>query len=158
MSGCYVGAQALIQENYPQAVFSPCSAHILNLCGVHAAESNDVVKTFFWNIQKLYNLFSSSPSRWKILQEIAQISLRIKSFQGDLKCIREAWHVILEESKLVAGALGINEQFQEKQQRIRKAFYDENRDNECEIQDNEAQQWRTLGGAKGGASPPNNIY
>ena len=229
MSGCYKGAQALIQEKNPQAVFSPCSAHTLNLCGVHAAESNDVVKAFFGNIQKLYNLFSSSPSRWKILQEIAQISLHrlsvtrwsarieavkplvkrpreilealnslkehdlpghlcndvdtlskwlssfeytllisfwfkvlqaindvslllqsseitideelqlIKSLQDDLKRIREGWHVILEESKLVAGVLGLKEQFQEKRQRIRKAFYDENRDNECEIQDNEAQ-------------------
>ena len=63
----------------------------------------------------------------------------IKSLQDDLKRIREAWHVILEESKLVAGTLGLNEQFQEKRQRIRKEFYDENRDNECEIQDNEAQ-------------------
>ena len=40
MSGCYKGAQALIQEKNPQAVFSPCSAHTLNLCGIHAAESN----------------------------------------------------------------------------------------------------------------------
>ena len=53
MSGCYKGAQALIQEKNPQAVFSPCSAHTLNLCEVHAAVSNDVVKTFFGNIQKL---------------------------------------------------------------------------------------------------------
>ena len=218
MSGCYKGTQALIQEKNPQAVFSPCSAHTINLCGVHAAESNDVVRTFFGNIEKLYNLFSSSPSRWKILQEIAQILLHklsvarwsarieavkplakrpreilealnslkehdlpayylcndvdtlskwlspfectllvsfwfkvlqavndvslllqgsaitidkelqlIKSLQDDLKRIREAWRVILEESKLVACALGLNEQFQEKRQRIRKAFYDENR-------------------------------
>ena len=65
----------------------------------------------------------------------------IKSLQDDLKRIREAWHVILEESKLVAGPLGLNEQFQERRQRIRKAFYDEKRDIdiECEIQDNEAQ-------------------
>ena len=53
MSGCYKGAQAFMQEKNPQAVFSPCSAHTLNLCEVHAAESNDVVKTFFGNIQKL---------------------------------------------------------------------------------------------------------
>jgi hypothetical protein len=212
MSGCYKGAQALIREKNPQAVFSPCSAHTLNLCGVHAAESNNVVKKFFGNIQKLYNLFSSSPSRWKILQEIAHISLHklsvtrwsarieavkplakkpreilealdslkehdlppdlcndvdtlrewlssfeytllvsfwfkvlqaindvslllqgsgitideelhlIKSLQDDLKRIREGWNVILEESKLVAGALGLTEQFQEKRRRIRKAF------------------------------------
>ena len=36
-------------------------------------------------------------------------------------------------------ALGLKKQFQGKRQRIRKAFYDKNRDNECEIQDNEAQ-------------------
>ena len=232
MSGCYKGAQALIQEKNPQAVFSPCSAHTLNLCGVHAAESNGVVKTFFGNIQKLYNLFSSSPSRWKILQEIAHISLHklsvtrwsarieavkplakrpreilkalnclkehdlpahlcndvdtlskwlssfeytllvsfwfkvlqsindvslllqdsaitideelhlIKSLRDDLKRIREAWHVILEESKLVACALGLNEQFQEKRRRIRKTFHDEKRDNECEIQGNNEAQFR----------------
>ena len=75
MSGCYKGARALIREKSPQAVFSPCSAHTLNLCGVHAAESNDVVKKCFGNVQKLYNLFSSGPSRWKILNEIAHISL-----------------------------------------------------------------------------------
>jgi hypothetical protein len=228
MSGCYKGAQALIREKNPQAVFSPCSAHTLNLCGVHAAESNNVVKKFFGNIQKLYNLFSSSPSRWKILQEIAHISLHklsvtrwsarieavkplakkpreilealdslkehdlppdlcndvdtlrewlssfeytllvsfwfkvlqaindvslllqgsgitideelhlIKSLQDDLKRIREGWNVILEESKLVAGTLGLTEQFQDKRRRIRKAFYDENRDNEWEVQNNEA--------------------
>ena len=95
-------------------------------------------------------------SYWfKVLQAINDVSLLlqgsaitideelhlIKSLQNDLKRIREAWHVILEESKLVASALGVNEQFQGKRQRIRKAFYDENRDidNECEIQDNEAQ-------------------
>ncbi len=226
MSGCYKGAQALIREKNPQPVFSPCSAHTLNLCGVHAAESNNVVKKFFGNIQKLYNLFSSSPSRWEILQEIAHISLHklsvtrwsaiieavkpqakkpreilealdslkehdlppdlcndvdtlrewlssfeytllvsfwfkvlqaindvslllqgsgitideelhlIKSLQDDLKHIREGWNVILEESKL--GALGLTEQFQEKRRRIHKAFYDENRDNEWEVQNNEA--------------------
>uniref|UniRef100_A0A1X7V161 DUF4371 domain-containing protein n=1 Tax=Amphimedon queenslandica TaxID=400682 RepID=A0A1X7V161_AMPQE len=47
----------------------------LNLCGVHAAASSMEVKCFFGNIQKLYNLFSSSPARWKILQETAHLSL-----------------------------------------------------------------------------------
>ena len=47
----------------------------LNHCGVHAAESSVVVKSFFGNIQRLYTLFSSSPSRWKILQEAAGVSL-----------------------------------------------------------------------------------
>ena len=75
MAGVYNGAQAAILEKNPQALFSPCSAHSLNLCGVHGAESSAVVKSFFGNIQRLYTLFSSSPSRWKILQEAAGVSL-----------------------------------------------------------------------------------
>ena len=75
MTGIYRGAQAIILEKNPQAIFSPCSAHSLNLCGVHAAESSVVMKSFFGNVQKLYNLFSGSPARWKVLQEIAQLSL-----------------------------------------------------------------------------------
>ena len=66
----------LFWRKNPQALFSPCSAHSLNLCGVHAVESSAVLKSFFGNIQRLYSLFSSSPSRWKILQEAAGVSLR----------------------------------------------------------------------------------
>lgn len=62
MAGIYRGAQAIILEKNPQAIFSPCSAHSLNLCGVHAVESCLEVKNFMGNIQKLYNLFSSSPA------------------------------------------------------------------------------------------------
>ena len=46
---------------------------------------------------------------FKVLQLLLSIDEElhlIKSVQDHLKRIREAWHVILEESKLVAGALG----------------------------------------------------
>ncbi|XP_065903748.1 zinc finger MYM-type protein 1-like [Dysidea avara] len=75
MSGIYKGVQALILQKNPQAIYLPCSAHSLNLCGVHAAESSTDVKCFFENIQKLYNLFSGSASRWKVLQDKTSISL-----------------------------------------------------------------------------------
>lgn len=75
MAGLYKGAQAIICKSNPQAIFSPCSAHSLNLCGVNAVESSVEVKIFFGNVQQLYNLFSRSPARWKILQETAQTSL-----------------------------------------------------------------------------------
>jgi len=75
MAGIYNGVQALIMQKNPQAVYLPCCAHSLNLCGVHAVESSTVVKSFFGNIQKLYNFFSSSPSRWKVLQDNTGISL-----------------------------------------------------------------------------------
>lgn len=79
MSGIYKGAQACILQRNPQAIFSRCSAHTLNLCGVHSAESCTEVQSFFGNIQKLYNLFSAAPSRWKILQETAHFSLHTLS-------------------------------------------------------------------------------
>ena len=46
MAGQYKGVQATILEKNPQAVFSPCSTHSLNLCGVHAAESS--VEALLW--------------------------------------------------------------------------------------------------------------
>jgi len=67
-SNIYNGVQA--QKN-PQAVYLPCSAHSLNLREFHAVESSTVVKSFFW---KYYNLFSSSASRWKVLQDNTSIS------------------------------------------------------------------------------------
>ena len=50
MAGIYRGAQAIILERNPQEMFSPSSAHSLNLCGVHAAESSPEVKSFFGEI------------------------------------------------------------------------------------------------------------
>ena len=67
MSGSYKGAQAIIMKNNPLAIFSLCGCHSLNLCGVHSAECCPQVITFFGVVQKLYNLFSSSPQRWEIL-------------------------------------------------------------------------------------------
>ncbi|XP_065679785.1 zinc finger MYM-type protein 1-like [Hydra vulgaris] len=70
MAGIYNGVQALIRQNNPQAIFIPCSPHSLNLCAVHAIESSVPAKSYFGNIQKLYNLFSSSPrTRKKIIPD-----------------------------------------------------------------------------------------
>ena len=68
MSGKNIGAQACILKENPLAVFSPCGCHSLNLTGSHAAECVKEAVTFFGIVQKLYNLFSSSPQRWEILQ------------------------------------------------------------------------------------------
>ena len=38
MLGKYNGAQAIIKEQCPNAIFSPCSCHTLNLCGNDTAE------------------------------------------------------------------------------------------------------------------------
>ena len=75
MSGSYKGAQAIILKDNPFAMFSPCGCHSLNLCGVHSAECCAQVITFFGVVQKLYNLFSSSPQRWQILTSSIGCSL-----------------------------------------------------------------------------------
>ena len=45
MSGVYEGVQAIILQKNPQALYMPCSAHNLNLAGVHSVESSVEVKT-----------------------------------------------------------------------------------------------------------------
>ena len=80
MAGKYKGAQACIQKYNNLAVFSPCACHSLNLCGTHAAECCEEVQTFFGTIQKFYNIFSSSPARWDILQKNIGCSLYSLSY------------------------------------------------------------------------------
>lgn len=75
MSGKFQGVKTRILEENAQAYFSPCSAHMLNLCGTHAMETSVDVKTYFGNVQKLYKVFALSPARWKILQPNVNISL-----------------------------------------------------------------------------------
>jgi len=79
MSGAYKGVQARILEINPLAIFSPCACHSLNLCGVHSAECCPEVIKFFGFVQKLYNIFSSSPQRWEILKQNTKCSLHSTS-------------------------------------------------------------------------------
>ncbi|XP_065639642.1 uncharacterized protein LOC136072365 [Hydra vulgaris] len=75
MSGVYKGVQAIILQRNPQAFYMPCNTHNLNLAGVHSLESSVERKNYFGRIQLLYNLFSGSPIRWKILTETTGLSL-----------------------------------------------------------------------------------
>lgn len=79
MRGAYKGVQARILEDNNLALFSACACHSLNLCGEHAASSCREADTFFGVVQKLYNLFSSSPQRWEILQKKIGCSLNSTS-------------------------------------------------------------------------------
>lgn len=111
---------------------------------------NDVDTLIKWLKSFEYALLASF--LFKVLQAINDVSLLlqgfgitideelhlIKALQDDLKRIRESWNVILEESKLVAGSVGLNEHFQEKRRRIRRTFHNENLANEFEVQDDEA--------------------
>lgn len=81
MSGQYKGLQARIKEDNPLAEFTPCAAHSLNIVGTHAAESCFEAQEFFSvTVQNVYNFFSESPQRWKILQNFAESrKLHLKS-------------------------------------------------------------------------------
>lgn len=79
MSGKFKGVKTRILEENPQAYFTPCCAHTLNLCGTHAMETSIEIRSYFGNVEKLYNIFSASPARWKILQNKAGISLHSTS-------------------------------------------------------------------------------
>lgn len=50
MSGKFKGVKTRILKEIPQAYFSSCSAHSLNLCVVHAMETSVEVKTFFGTV------------------------------------------------------------------------------------------------------------
>ena len=67
MSGKYNGAQKHVTAINPLCMYSPCACHPLNLCGADSAEICTEAVTFFGMVQTVYNLFSCSPQRWKIL-------------------------------------------------------------------------------------------
>ena len=93
----------------PFATYSPCCAHSLNLCGVHAAESCLAVITFVGIVQKVFVIFSSSPKRWEILKKHLPCSLHgmsttrwsariacVKPFAEHLNCVRNAVEEVLQ--------------------------------------------------------------
>lgn len=75
MSGKYSGAQQHISSVNPLCLYSPCGCHSLNLCGADSASSCTEAITYFGMVQTIYNLFSSSPQRWQILQRNIACSL-----------------------------------------------------------------------------------
>ncbi|KAF0714077.1 zinc finger MYM-type protein 1-like, partial [Aphis craccivora] len=71
MSGKHGGLQAKLNEFLGEEIYAPyvhCAVHQLNLVLVHAAENNAnaSIKVFFATLQKIYNYFSKSHSRWKL--------------------------------------------------------------------------------------------
>lgn len=84
MAGKYSGLQARIKKINPLAEFIPCSAHSLNLVGVHAVESCTTVLKFFSLLQELYNFSSISTHRWQLLHE--SLTHTIKSCSSTRWC------------------------------------------------------------------------
>lgn len=97
MKGMYKGVQARLLNDNKFAVYSACACHSLNLCGEQAATSCREAETFFGVVQKLYNVFSSSPQRWEILQNKVGCSLHSTS--------KTRWSARVESVKPIAAHL-----------------------------------------------------
>ena len=61
--------QKRIIDINPKAFYTPCGCHNLNLVLCDLANSCPKATSFFGVVQRIYTLFSSSPKRWKILQD-----------------------------------------------------------------------------------------
>ncbi|XP_054267047.1 52 kDa repressor of the inhibitor of the protein kinase-like [Macrosteles quadrilineatus] len=76
MAGKYEGVQAHICQLNDLAKFIPCSAHSLNLVGVHAAEVSVLMMNFFGKVLEFFNFFSSSTIRWEALLDCVKTTLK----------------------------------------------------------------------------------
>jgi len=79
MSAKYNGVQSLIKEVYHRAVYVPCMAHPLNLCGVCAASSCTDATVFFAFVQNIYVFLSASTHRWNALKEVLEENTKLDS-------------------------------------------------------------------------------
>jgi len=76
MAGINNGVQSHILRVNKLATFVPCTAHNLNLVGVHAAEISPLMITFFGIVQNIYTFFSRSTSRWELLMKTIKTTLK----------------------------------------------------------------------------------
>ena len=68
MAGKYSGTAALIQQQYPLAVYTHCTAHVLNLCIVKAM-SIVSVRNMIGTLKDIYLFFHASPKRQQQLEQ-----------------------------------------------------------------------------------------
>ena len=109
MSGKYTGLQARIKEINALADFAPCAAHSLNLVGVEAVSVVMEMTAFFGTIQQIYNFFSASPHRWKILNERASLPFSLKtlsttrwsSHYESVRAVKVSYQKILDTLKYI---------------------------------------------------------
>lgn len=79
MAGKYSGLQTRIKEKCEFAIFVPCATHSLNLVGVQAVGCVLEAVAYFQFIQNLFNFFSGSTNRWKIMTECLGANKVLKS-------------------------------------------------------------------------------
>lgn len=110
MRGIYKGLQARIQRENPLADYVPCAGHGLNIIGSNAAKSCPEAVKFFDLTENLYNFFSKSPDRWKILQTVfSRTKITLKSLSATrwsaradaVDALVKSWQEIYEALKSI---------------------------------------------------------
>lgn len=72
MSGKNNGVQAINKNIFPHAHFVHCYAHQFNLIMERATQCNRNIKIFFANVQSFSTLFSRSPKRTAVLDQVVK--------------------------------------------------------------------------------------
>ncbi|KAH9755298.1 TTF-type domain-containing protein [Citrus sinensis] len=88
------GVQKRLLDINPRAFYTPCGCHSLNLVLCDMANSCPKAISFFGVVQRVYSLFSSSPKRWKILQDNIP-NLTVKSLS------QTRWESLIESVKAI---------------------------------------------------------
>lgn len=57
----------------------PCTAHILNLIGVHATRVSIILISFFGVVQNIFIIFSGLKKHWEILMNCLKVILKTHS-------------------------------------------------------------------------------
>ena len=66
------GVQAKIKEKVPEAMFTHCYAHKLNLVLSHSAKCMPECKTFFKTVEGLASFFSKSTKRTHLMDQVVK--------------------------------------------------------------------------------------
>ena len=69
MAGNNKGTAALIQQQYPLAVYTHCAAHVLNLCVVEAMNIVSV-RNMLNTLKEVYLFFHGSAKRQQLLERM----------------------------------------------------------------------------------------
>lgn len=72
MSGERGGVQKLVRDKYPNALFIPCYAHILNLVLSRSLESIPELKSFFGTVNRIVRFFNKSTKRSNLLKSFSE--------------------------------------------------------------------------------------
>ena len=72
MSSELNGVQARIKEKVPEAMFTHCYAHKLNLVLLHSAKCMPECRTFFKTVEGLATFFSKSTKRTNLLDDVVK--------------------------------------------------------------------------------------